>query len=97
MGVGETHKEQTIFFMTDCLKIVCYACWSQNCGRFERFENENFLGSLRAYSGPESLLEPPHPYPDRPQTRTATPRAIQSLLEPPHPAGVRGPGWGQVV
>ena len=49
--------------MTDCLKIVCYACWSQNCGRFERFENENFLGSLRAYSRPQSHPEPPRATP----------------------------------
>ena len=68
-------KKQTIFFLTTRLKIVCYACWSQNCGRFERFENENFLGSLRAHSGAQSLLESTCPYPDSHQTRTAALRA----------------------
>ena len=36
VGVGETHKaneNQSVIF-------VCYACYPQNCGHFERFENK---------------------------------------------------------
>lgn len=54
MGVGFTHKNAYDFFLTLCLIIVRYACCSQNCGRFERFENENFLGPLRDLSASES-------------------------------------------
>ena len=40
MGVGETHKNAYDFFLTLCLIIVRYACYPQNCERFDRFENE---------------------------------------------------------
>ena len=62
MGVGETHGNAYDFFLTTRLKIVRYACYPQNCERFNRFENKNFLVTHPypdaypdAHSGPESV------------------------------------------
>ena len=43
MGVGETHKRKRKSardFRLLCLLAGWLAGWSQNCGRFERFENK---------------------------------------------------------
>ena len=62
LGVGETHGNANDFFSDGRLIIVCYACWSQNHGCFERFGNKKFSShQMRTAALRASESHPPLP------------------------------------